>query len=193
MQLIFSLASVVFLLSDTQLYPGQTGINHPKVKLCIVIGCMCFIWLLSATDNMQPKPDVEIVPNNVFQVQSVDGSELEEQEVVLGSNVIDIRNGNTLEYENYMVTRKNKSDGSERTIYTVRRSVPAYTYQINVAPSVEDILNKSKMGSMILIVLGTLAFGFTIFFTSKKDQMAKRKLFAALMTLTAALASPGLF
>lgn len=210
MQVIASVASVVFLAGNTQaeLTPDEFGINHPKVKLWVVLGSMCLIWGLSTMDEMEPKLDIEVVPNNIFNVVAKassgdDGKNpsrvpvWEVGQQVDSSELIDVNkrhehddSPNRLGSGKFTVIQV--MNGVHGTVYKVQRVVPAFAYKPTASNrTADEVLDRSWMGSVWLLLLGTACFGTTILGTSKKERRVQYGLFGAFMLLTAALAAPG--
>lgn len=189
MQVIVSLASVTFLISNTRLNPGENGINHPRVKLIIVIASLMLIWGLAKMDKMQPKADIEVVPNNISMVSSV--IQRQPGDEVQGSEIQDLKTGQYLSGM-YVIDRSMRTNKTTKFTYRAVRKVPEFKYKKNNNESVTDVLNKSRRGSIALLLIGLCTFGPTILGTSTKDNSSKMAIFAGFMVLTFILATPGM-
>lgn len=187
MQVAVSVASVVFLISNTRVNPGETGINHPRVKLAVVIGVMCLIWSLTKSGEMQPRLDIDVVPDNIFKVSA--NKRYRPGDLVAGSEVREIATQSPLDGE-FVVESDIGAQEQEKKYKIVRRN-PAFTYVRSKQRTVDDILSHGPRGAIALIALGVVAFGVTILGTSTKSRQEKVRLFAAFMILTVALAVPG--
>lgn len=182
MQVIASVASVVFLISNTRINPGEAGINHPQVKLAVVLGSMCLIWGLSQLHEMDPRLDIDLVPDNIFHVSTKrpyrSGDIVQGTELHLASQA-------TLEGE-FVITAE---IGENK--YKVVRRTPRFDYVVSKQPTVDDVLSRGPYGAIGLVILGCVAFGVTILGTSTKGRAEKLRIFMAFMILTVALAVPG--
>ena len=124
----------MFLISNTQINPGESGINQPRVKLFVVIGVLCLIWGLTQFHEMQPKLDVDIVPNNIFNV--VSDKSLAVGEVIDGAQVREKNTG--LPLSGTFVVEKTRKNN----VYKILRQTPILKYERTEQPSVDDILDR---------------------------------------------------
>lgn len=193
MQVLVSIAAIVFLISNTQVNPGERGINMPKVKLYVALGAMAVVWGLCKFDEMQPVLDLDVVPDNIFIVTSP-SRDMAEGDEVIGSALTDVDTSSALDIEQgvkVVVLKKFEREGEE-TRYKVRRKVPASKYKVsdNISPS--EIKASSWKGSLAIVLLGAIVSFGTIWCTSKKPKGKKVRMIAGFMLMSVLVAIPGI-
>lgn len=55
--LIVAVMAVVYLITNTQLFPGEVGVNDPNTKLYIVLGCMGLLGMLMSSGVIDQRDD----------------------------------------------------------------------------------------------------------------------------------------
>lgn len=169
MHVTMTLAAASFLASDTQLFSNEPGINQPSVKLALVLGAMCMLCILGRRGAA------------TLSVSDIASSRipLSTGDTVHGSRLRGL-DGERLDDVDYRITRAvHGADGAE---YIVAR----------VEPEARDLSGRSMYGSLVLMLIGAVTSGTTIFGTGKSGKHHLLAVFAGVMAITTAIASPGL-
>lgn len=196
MQVVVSVAGVVFLASNTQSTPGELGINHPQVKLWVVLGSMCLIWFLTKQKHMNPPLEYEVVPNNLFTVTATTAKTkpLEVGATVSSNLLAEVSQPpqDLGDDESYTVLAVDTSSSAPNgPVYRVQRVTPAQKYKKGSTLTTPQIVQRAWMGSILLSVLGAACFGATILGTSRLSWPRRAAIFSAFQGLALALAVPG--
>lgn len=192
MQLCISLASVMFLISNTQVTPGEMGINQPTVKLVVVLSSFILVCMVSSMGVMEDNLRVAVVPDNVIQALSKSGSVYAAGDIVNGDDFEDVHNKHNIIDEDVIVNSVNViSDGE--TIYKLIRKTPRFKYDYSKIIDAYHVSERSHKGALYLTILGTMAFGVTVIGTSSRVKRVRNNIFLVMVALTALIASPGVF
>lgn len=73
--LITAVMAAVYLISNTQLFPGEVGVNDPNTKLYIVLGCMGLLGVLMSQGVIDQRDDEEEDDGEDGEAQGEDGTD----------------------------------------------------------------------------------------------------------------------
>lgn len=192
MQVCTALACVVFLTSDTQVNPGEPGVNNPTVKLFVVLGALGLMSALAKLGASNPQLDLEVVPVKPIHAaprtsQPVD---YRQDDVVLGHEFLNTESGEPLDANVRFVVTKRLATGG----YQLVPENPRFTYKYAKQSAMLNLdpRGRAAVGASVLLVLGLFVFGFTILGTSNRKRGLRWRMFAVFMAMTGGLAAPGL-